>query len=108
MREYDGDSHGDDFPNTIAATPDSGTVVLTGATNSNGSSFPTGYDVVTIAYDTAKGHRDWTQRYDGPAHARDFGTFVVISPDGGTAYATGSSLGAPASLDYVTIAYRAD
>jgi hypothetical protein len=64
------------------------------------------YDVLTIAYDTSTGDQRWAARYDGPVHGYDEGNALTLSPDGGTAYVIGDSVGKSLSPDYVTLAYR--
>jgi hypothetical protein len=106
LSTYDGPSHGQDFPDTIDATSNSQAVVLTGASNNDGSNDGAGQDMLTLAYATADGQQQWVARYDGPGHGQDLANFVTLSPDGDTAYVTGESTGKNGSLDYATLAYR--
>jgi hypothetical protein len=103
---FDGQSHGEDYGNTIVATPNSQTVVLAAVSNSTGSNDPAGNDALTQAYATSDGSPRWSARYDSPAHAQDDGWFVSLSPDGTKAYTCGDTTGASGSLDYLTLAYR--
>jgi DNA-binding beta-propeller fold protein YncE len=50
----------------------------------------------------------WVSRYDGPEHLIDFATAAAVSPDGGTVFVTGPSVGgASEEWDYATVAYDA-
>jgi hypothetical protein len=102
---FDNPSHGEDYPSTIVASPDGGSVVLTGVSNTQGSSDPAGRDIITQAYATGDGGLLWTARFDGPSHAQDDGSFIVLAPDGGTAFVTGDSTSGPGGLDFETLAY---
>jgi PQQ-like domain len=71
------------------------------------------------AGEAATGTQLWAAVYDGPAHGFDAAEAVVVSPDDGTVYVTGSSGGGTPSspgagpdsyvnnLDWATIAYDA-
>jgi hypothetical protein len=102
---YDG-STGDDGSNTIVATPDSTTAVITGYSNNDGGFTPAGRDAITIAYRTSNGHQKWLARYDGKAGGQDDGSFVVLSPDGTRAYIAGDTFTDGGQLDFLAIAYR--
>src|SRR4051794_29030532 len=49
----------------------------------------------------------WVRRYNGPGNGDDSGGEPLMSPDGGVAFVTGSSLGAGTGTDIVTVAYNA-
>lgn len=87
---------------SIAVSPDSSTVVVTGY-RGDGVGFCT--DMSTLAYDTATGARRWKARYDGPGHHCDAGRAVRVTPDGRTAVVTGYSVGSGTNYDYATVAY---
>ena len=102
----DGASHGDDVANSIAATPNGATVVVTGWSNNDGTNGTAGRDFVAMAYATGTGQLLWTVRSDGRGHGEDEGNHLVISPDGATSFMTGAATGKGASLDYMTVSLR--
>ncbi len=54
------------------------------------------------------GSQLWVNRYDGPEHSIDFARATAVSPDGGTVFVTGPSVGgASEDWDYATVAYDA-
>lgn len=67
-----------------------------------------GSDYATVAYSTANdGNELWSLRYDGPAHASDYGHAVAAYCDGGclrAVYVTGESSTGSAG-DYATVRY---
>jgi len=103
VARYNGDCSGWDGAASVAATPNEGTVVVTGYS----SAFATGSDFLTVGYDPATGEERWVARYDGlaPALACDAGLVVSSSPDGTTVFVTGDSEGLATRNDYTTVAY---
>ena len=97
---YDGTAGNEDEATGVAVSPDGSQVYVTG----HSKSASTGFDYVTIAYNSATGARLWTQRYDG-AGKDDYATAIAISPDGSKVFVTGYSFGSTTGLDYATIAY---
>jgi DNA-binding beta-propeller fold protein YncE len=88
---------------SIGVNPDGSAVYITGYANGSRS----GYDYVTLAYDSVTGAQLWLKRYDGPAGSYDVAYALGVSPDGSTVYVTGTSRGLTSDLDYATIAYDA-
>jgi outer membrane protein assembly factor BamB len=89
---------------TLAVSPDSSTVYVTGLTAGDCCD----YDYGTVAYAIATGTQQWLSSYNGPG-TRDFddeASALALSPDGSTLYVTGRSAGVT-SIDFATIAYRA-
>ena len=107
VSRYDGPAHGEDESNdeaySIAVSPDSKKVFVTGSSGGIRSDA----DYATIAYDAVNGTELWVQRYNGPGNAADFPQALVVSPDGGGVFVTGYSYGATSFSDYATIAYDA-
>jgi hypothetical protein len=69
------------------------------------------YDYGTAAVDARTGDQLWSARYDGPAgynESDDRPSAVAMSPDGHTAFVTGTSVRGGSSTDYATIAYSTD
>ncbi len=86
---------GPDMAQSVAVSPDGGTVYVTGASGS-----AQGYG--TVAYNAATGAQLWAARYNS-----GFAVRVAVSPDGGTVFVTGLSEGATTNDDYATVAYAA-
>jgi outer membrane protein assembly factor BamB len=106
VRRYNGPANGTDAADSVAVSPDGGTVVVTGSSDGGTSTY---YDYATVAYNAATGARLWVRRYSGPAgYGEDAANSVAVSPDSSTVYVTGSSDGgAPTGWDYATVAYTA-
>jgi PQQ-like domain len=103
LRRYDGPAGGSDEASSVAVSPDSATVFVTGSsagTNSDG-------DYATIAYDASTGKRLWLKRYNGPGNWFDVAHALAVAPDGSTLFVTGASAGRTQIGDYATIAYGA-
>jgi len=108
VSDYNGPGNGDDEPAALAVSPDGGTVFVTGY--STGADSQTDY--ATVAYNAATGAQLWASRYHGPGeppfgHLGDEAFSLAVSPDGGTVFVTGPSVGATSGLDYATVAYNA-
>jgi predicted RNA-binding protein with TRAM domain len=102
-RRYNGPGHGYDSAASVAVSPGSGTVLVTGASTGTRSEL----DYATVAYRAATGDRLWTARYHGPGTSRDEATSVATGPGGRTLFVTGTSMASvndPGSA--VTVAYR--
>lgn len=103
QKTYKGPSIGAEASHSVAVSPDGSTVYVTG----NATGTTSNSDCVTIAYNAATGARRWLARYNGPGNGGGAGGgVVVVSPDGGTIFVTGSAHG-NRGTDYLTIAYRA-
>lgn len=99
---YNGPLNWTDAPSSIGVDAGAKTVVVTGSSYGIG----TGKDYATVAYDVVTGDQRWVARYNGPAGAADQATSLALSPDGNTAFVTGSSESAPnGPVYYATIAY---
>jgi hypothetical protein len=100
-RRYDGTGAAEDEAYAMALDGQ-GNVYVTG-----GSAAPGGYwDCVTIKYGP-NGEQRWVARYDGPGHEDDWANDIAVDELGGV-YVTGTSVGAGADLDIVTIKYDTD
>jgi hypothetical protein len=110
VARYNGPASRDDAAAAIAFSPGQGKVIVTG-TSAGASS---GQDYATVAYKTTSGARVWASRYNGPGNpdfpgpSADAATAITITPNGATAFVTGSSSGVTGSTrrDYLTLAYR--
>jgi outer membrane protein assembly factor BamB len=78
VQRYDGPGNGLDDAGALAMSPDGGTAYLTGHSLGDG----TGFDMATLALDTATGARRWVARVDGPDSGTDEGRAVAPTPDG--------------------------
>jgi DNA-binding beta-propeller fold protein YncE len=100
---YNGPLNNDDEATSVAASPTSGTVYVTGFSWGNG----TAADYATIAYNATTGAQQWVKRYNGPpGNGNDEATSMAVSP-AGTVYVTGESGGTTSGGDYATVAYTA-
>ena len=101
---YNGPGNDNDYARSVAVSPDSRTVVVTGSVSGKTSI----RDYATIAYDAASGRRLWVRSYHGGAGSADDASAVIVSPDGGTVFVTGSVVSrGSGGIDYGTIAYDA-
>jgi len=102
---YDGPVSGMDTPRTIALSPDGARAYITGFSKAY-----TGYEHLTVAYDTADGKQLWEARYSESKGQQDVARALVVSRDGKSLYVTGSlgaKGGAGPRADYATAAYDA-
>jgi DNA-binding beta-propeller fold protein YncE len=94
----------DAYASAVALTPDGTTAVVTGAT-----SFGSDSRFATLAYDTRTGEVLWESLSPGGGDGWGVGSDVVVSPDGRSAYVTGSQrcegCPVPDGDAYLTIAY---
>ena len=103
VKRYNGPGNGDDAATSLAVSPDSARVFVTGWSNGTTS----GTDYATIAYDENTGVRVWTKRYNGPGDAGDLAVQLSVAGDGTEVFVTGTSEGTSTGHDYATVAYRA-
>jgi DNA-binding beta-propeller fold protein YncE len=89
---------------SVGVTPDGRTVVV--ANYSAGTTTRTAY--ATTAYHASTGTARWSRRYAGSACCDNdnLPAALGISPDGSTAYVTGTSDNPAFERDYATVAYR--
>jgi WD40 repeat protein len=66
-----------------------------------------GTDFATVAYNAVTGARLWVRGYNGPVNGDDLASSLVVSPNGGKVFVTGSSQGVTSGDDYATVAYNA-
>jgi hypothetical protein len=99
---YTGPKAGDDEATSLAVSPDSATVFVTGHSHGTGS----GADYATVAYDASTGAPRWVSRYNGPANSDDAGLALDVSPDGSSVYVTGRSPSSTGGIDYATVGYN--
>ncbi len=103
VKRYNGPGNAYDLASSVAVSPTSATVYVTG--QSAGTS--TGADYATIAYTAASGAQQWVARYNGTGNGTDVATSLAVSPTSGTVYVTGKSVATSGLYDYATIAYNA-
>jgi DNA-binding beta-propeller fold protein YncE len=95
---YNGPATGDNAATSVAVSPGSGTVYVTGY--STGTSGVTSV-YATAAYNAATGAQRWAARYNGPVTGANVAYSLAVSPTTGTVYVTGTSGEA-----YATVAYH--
>jgi WD40 repeat protein len=100
---YNGKGNGDDFAESIAASPSNSVVFVTGETTEVGGDL----DYATVAYDSLTGAQLWVSRYNGEASSFDSAYSIAVSPDGARVFVTGASIGVATSTDVATVAYDA-
>jgi DNA-binding beta-propeller fold protein YncE len=102
-KPYNGTGNNADVATSVAVSPTSGTVYVTGWSSGTGEPV---VDYATVAYDAATGARRWVARYNGATGSNNVPTSVAVSPDGKRVFVTGkSTLGQ--NGDYATVAYDA-
>jgi DNA-binding beta-propeller fold protein YncE len=102
VKRYKGPDNRFDDGDAVAVSPDSTMIFVTGGS----SSYTSGYDYATIAYDASNGTKQWARRYDGPSSSDDAARALAVSADGTQIFVTGVSVSATYS-DYATVAYGA-
>ena len=102
-RRYNSAGNGDDFAYSVAASPDSSKVFVTGGSQSS----TTGFDYATVAYNAATGARLWARRYNSAGNGDDLARSVAASPDGSKVFVTGTSREETPGSGYATVAYSA-
>jgi len=96
-----------DLPESIAVSPDSRTVVVTGWSDRR-AQYPLALfdiDYFTMAFDSETGDRRFLAYLDGAVHGNDFGAAVRFGPTCDRLFVTGSSQGCGTGRDFVTVAY---
>jgi hypothetical protein len=105
-KRYDGPTNGaayGDAARSLGISPDGSAVFVTGGSTGSTS----GYDYVTVAYDTSTGDRLWVRRYNGPRNDYDRAIALGVSPDASQVFVTGYSKGSGTHEDYATLGYDA-
>lgn len=86
----------------VVVSPDGSRVYVAGRT----WTFTTGWNIVTVAYETSLGLEQWVARYTNKdallGSQDDWDPLMTIAPDGGRVYVTGTAKGTSAM---VTLAY---
>jgi outer membrane protein assembly factor BamB len=83
----------------IAISPDGSQIFVAAAAESSDSDTDLS-DYMTVAYDAATGHQQWSTRYDSPHNRYDTITGIAVAGDGGRVFVTGLSDGGYVSLAY--------
>ena len=94
---YNGNVSGPDYGNSIAID-NSGNVYITG------KSLYSGYDIVTVKYNT-NGIQQWAAVYNGPLNGGEDANSVTVD-EFGNVYVTGYSLASSNNIDFITIKYN--
>jgi hypothetical protein len=81
---FDDRSHGADFPQDIAVSPDSSSVYVTGY-----GPGPTATSIYTLAYNAADGTQRWRHLYRAPEGRSAFAYVMAVSPDGARVFVGG-------------------
>jgi hypothetical protein len=100
VSRYDGPSHAWDYAAALKVSPVGKAVFVTG------SSFGSGFDYATVAYDSSTGDQLWVARYKGSDGGDDSAAALAVSPDGSAVFVTGFVVGRH-GRDYATVAYDA-
>jgi len=103
VKRYNGPGNAYDLASSVAVSPNSGTVYVTGQSAGAG----TGADYATIAYGAATGAQQWIARYNDTGNGADIATSLAVNPASGTVYVTGTSFAPSGLYDYATVAYTA-
>ena len=98
LNRYDGPAHAADYPSAIGIDQDNN-VFITGTSQGVG----TDTDFATVKY-SANGAEQWVARYDGPAHATDTASAVVIDSLN-RIVVVGSSSGGVSGMDIAVVYY---
>lgn len=83
---------------------DSGNVIVTGRSRGNKSGYDTGYDIVTIKYNS-EGIQQWMAVYDGPSGQDDIG-YNLVSDQVGNIYVCGSTINTGSSQQCIVLKYN--
>jgi DNA-binding beta-propeller fold protein YncE len=99
--DYNGTDSRNDVANSVAVSPDSSMVFVTGYSHSASTSD----DYATIGINATTGGWQWLRRYKGSGS--DIALSVTCGADGSMVYVTGYSRGIGTGFDYATLAYNA-
>lgn len=101
-------SNGTQPQQTMAVSPDSGTVYLSAVTYFKPTGGRQEYPNYTvIALNAHTGTVRWSRTYNGDAVGPDTPVAVAVSPDGRSVFVTGGSRRPASGFDYATVAYSA-
>ncbi len=103
IAEYNGAGNGLDEAHAIAIDPSGNNVYVTGW--SYGDSI-TGFDYVTVKYNSSTGSRQWSTRYNNNSVNGTDEAFDVAVDNSGNVYVTGTSDGASGTSAATTIKYN--
>jgi outer membrane protein assembly factor BamB len=100
VARFDGGGESLDFAYSVAVSPDSARVYVTGSIE------PTITEWATVAYDAATGTQLWSATYAGPTESGGYPSKVVASPDGSRVFVAGWTA-TSSGTNYATVAYDA-
>jgi DNA-binding beta-propeller fold protein YncE len=103
VARYDGEAGGQDRALSLAISPASGTVFVTGESDR----LDAGSEIVTLAYGDGLDDTLWTARFDGGPLGRDTARYIAVSADGRWVTVAGESW-AEHSADWIVLTYAAD
>jgi outer membrane protein assembly factor BamB len=85
-KRYTGPGNNTDDAHSVAVSPDSKTVFVTGESSASATT----EDYATIAYNAATGAQLWVKRYGGTGNTAARAYSVAVSPTGKTVFVTGN------------------
>jgi len=94
------------FANSIAVSPDSSKIFVTGLAEIGDP--VQGSDIATVAYNAKTGHYLWSRLYSGPVFGAGSANAVTVSPSGSKVFVTGQVWSStPNTYNLATVAYNA-
>ena len=100
VARFDGGGESLDFAYSVAVSPDSSRVYVTGSIE------PTITEWATVAYDASTGAQLWSATYGGPAESGGYPSKVAASPDDSRVFVAGWTT-TSSGTNYATVAYDA-
>jgi PQQ-like domain len=108
VSRYNGPASRHDDGHSVAVGPRGHLVFVTGQSAGTTAVGGNSEDFLTIAYRADTGAKVWVRRYNGPGNGLDDASSVLVSPDGGTVFVTGTSYDVDDDDPSIaTVAYRA-
>jgi PQQ-like domain len=104
VARYDGPRHKNDYPYTVAASPDGRSIFVSGTSYVRATGNCSDY--ATVAYDSLDGTQLWSAEHDGSGSSCDDVVDAALSADGALLFVTGTSPSIDSSDDVVTVAYN--